>query len=83
MKKPTTPYLALTATLLIAANSIGQAQAAPEPSAYWTMDAIDEGLLLDETGVHNAKVPELIGKPDRKTGEILPDFTPSSEDGVK
>ena len=83
MKKPTTSYLALTATLLIAANSIGQAQAAPEPSAYWTMDAINDGLLLDETGVHNAKVPELIGKPDRKTGEILPDFTPASEDGVK
>ena len=58
MKKPTTSYLALTATLLIAANSIGQAQAAPEPSAYWTMDAINDGLLLDETGVHNAKVPD-------------------------
>lgn len=83
MKKPTTSYLALTATLLIAANSIGQAQAAPEPSAYWTMDAINDGLLWDETGVHNAKVPELIGKPDKKTGEILPDLTPVSEDGVK
>jgi hypothetical protein len=83
MKKPTTSYLALTATLLIAANPIGQAQAAPKPSAYWTMDAINDGLLLDKTGVHNAKVPDLTGKPDRKTGEILPDFTPETGDGVK
>jgi hypothetical protein len=83
MKKPTTSYLALTATLLIAANPIGQAQAAPEPSAYWTMDAINDGLLLDETGVHNAKVPALTDQPDIKTGEILPDFTPETGDGIK
>lgn len=66
MKKPTTSYLALTATLLIAANPISQALAAPEPSAYWTMDAITNGVLTDETGAHNAKVPDLTGKPDKK-----------------
>jgi len=80
MKKPTTSYLALTATLLLAANPIGQALAAPEPSAYWTMDAIK---LPDQTGGHDAKVPDLTGKPDRKTGEILPDFTPQTEEGIK
>lgn len=54
-----------------------------KPAAYWTMDKISEGVLQDETGLHHAKVPELSGQKDKKTGEILPDFVPATEPGLK
>lgn len=47
------------------------------------MDAIDEGGVADQAGAHDAKVPQLIGQKDKKTGEILPDFTPATEEGLK
>jgi hypothetical protein len=54
-----------------------------KPGAYWTMDKIIDGVFQDETGMHHAKVPELSGQKDKKTGEILPDFVPVTEPGLK
>lgn len=47
------------------------------------MDQIVDGTLRDEAGRHHARIPDLSGKKDAKSGEILPDFTPSTAPGVK
>jgi hypothetical protein len=83
MKKPTTSYLALTATLLFALSQGGNAQTPPAPAAYWPMEAITDGTIADQTNAHNAKVQTLSGQKDKKSGEILPDFTPTIEPGIK
>ena len=83
MEIPRPSYIALAATLLLVTSHSVGAQAPPAPAAYWTMDAITDGVVADQTGAHNAKVPPLIGLKDVKTGEFLPDFTPKTEDGIK
>ncbi len=59
------------------------ADASVKPVAYWTMDQIADGVLQDQIGLHHAKIPKLFGLKDKMTGEILPDFTPTTEPGVK
>jgi hypothetical protein len=83
MKKTCTPGLALAATLFLAVGQDGRAQTPPAPAAYWTMDSISEATVADQSGAHHAKVPALSGQKNRKTGEILPDFTPAAEPGIK
>ena len=83
MKNILITSIALTASLLIVTGRSAQAQTPPAPVAYWTMDAITNGMLLDQTGHHNAKVPALIGQKDAKSGGMLPDFAPKTEAGIK
>jgi hypothetical protein len=83
MKKTNTSCLALVATLFLAVSQDGRAQTPPAPAAYWTMDSISEATVADQSGAHQAKVPALSGQKDRRTGEILPDFTPAAEPGIK
>jgi hypothetical protein len=82
MEIPRPGYIALAASLLLVTSHSVGAQAPPAPAAYWTMDAITDGVVADQTGAHNAKVPSLIGMKDVKTGEYLADFAPKTENGV-
>ena len=71
-----------TAALLLSA--LGHTlYAQPAPAVYWTMDQIVDGAMPDQNGVHHAKIAELLAKKDAKSGNILPDFTPSTKPGVK
>ncbi len=74
--------LVLSAIFAMMADPSAQAETQPSPAAYWTMDEITDGMLPDQGGTHDAKVPQLIGQRDVKTNEILPDFTPGTEDGI-
>jgi hypothetical protein len=91
MKKQTlTPLLLATLLLtalghdaLSATPSNAPAGAAATPAAYWTMDRISDGVVEDQTGSHNATIPKLAAQKDPKSGEILPDFNPATEPGIK
>ena len=80
--KNQTPLVVAAAFAFMAAPS-AHAAPLPSPAAYWAMDAISDGVLRDQAGPHNATVPQLIGQKDGKSGESLPDFTPTTEVGVK
>lgn len=82
-----THIILIAIAFLTIAKGLSAAEAVPDttikPAAYWTMDQISDGVLRDQIGLHHAKVPGLIGKKDQKTGETLPDFTPTTESGIK
>jgi hypothetical protein len=75
------PHIA--ALVVIAASQSIQAQAPRTPAAYWTMDQIVDGTLGDQAGLHTARIPDLVGKKDARSREILPNFAPSTAPGVK
>jgi hypothetical protein len=81
MIKPTSLFI--SAALAVAGGPFASAGSQPSPAAYWTMDAISNGVLLDQAHLHDALVPQLIGQKDSKSSEILPDFAPTVEKGIK
>jgi hypothetical protein len=81
VKKPTSLVVAAAFAFIAALSA--HAAPLPSPAAYWTMDAISDDVLPDQAGPHHATVPQLIGQKDGKSGQILPDFIPTTERGVK